>query len=228
MHSALKRLIDAEAELKRAQAALDAAQVNRRRCALGLAEIEDEDERWQAALRAYREFGKGLSLALAEAATGLPGKRAQSTFLERAGRRVNQPKGHGGGSFPSSEPMTAWPAPDALEQDVIRSHIAHKTPYRISEGLGWGCLTVSLDPADAAVFLQDPTDGLARGVGLSRQEFVEYLSSAGSVQCDAKTQKGTRCSFGVAGRSGQLSIEAWKVAKARGGYCTLHGGEPIG
>lgn len=225
MHPALKRLIDANAELNRAQAALEAAQDQRRQCALGLVEIEDDDERWQAALLAYREFGKGLSLALAEAVTGLPGRRAQSTFLERAGRRENQPKGHGSGSFPSSEPMTEWPAPDALEQDVIRSHIAHQTPYRVDQGLGWGRLTVSLAPADAAIFLEDPTGGLARGVGLTREEFVEYLSSAGSVQCDGKTQKGTRCRAGVAGRSSQMNIKAWKMAKDRGGYCTRHGGD---
>lgn len=224
MHASLKRLIEADAEFKHAQAALEAAQENRRQRALELAEIEDEDERWRAALQAYRDFGKGLSLALAEAATGLPGRRAQSTFLERAGRRVNQPKGHGGGSFPPSEPMTEWPTPSALEQDVIRSHIAHKRPYHVDEGLGWGRLEVSLEPADATIFLQDPTHGVARGVGLGRQEFVDYLSSAGSVRCDAKTQKGTQCSFGVAGRSGQLPIEVWKVAKARGGYCTRHGG----
>lgn len=228
MHASLKRLIEADAELKGAQTALEAAQEHRRQCALGLADIEDDGERWQAALLAYREFGKGLSLALAEAATGLPGRRAQSTFLERAGRRENQPKGHGAGPATPSEPMTVWPAPDALEQEVIRSHIAHLTPYSVDRGLGWGRLTVSLDPADAALYLADPTAGLAKGVGLTRDQFVEYLSSEGSVRCEARTLKGALCRAGVAGLSSQLNIKAWKAAKDRGGYCTRHGGDGIG
>lgn len=225
MHASLKRLIEADAEFKLAQAAMETAQEHRRQCALGLADIGDDGERWQAALSAYREFGKGLSLALAEAATGLPGRRAQSKFLERAGRRENQPKGHGAGSVAQSEPMTEWPAPDALEREVIRSHIAHRRTYGVDRGLGWGRLTVPLDPANAAVYLEDPTAGLAKGVGLTRDELVEYLSSEGAVRCEGRTLEGAPCRAGVAGLSSQLNLEAWKAAKARGGYCTRHGGE---
>lgn len=226
MHPALQRLINANAEFTRAEEALEAAQEHRRRCALGLAEIEDEDERWQAALLAYQEFGKGLSLALAEATTGLPGKRGQSTFLERAGRRTNQPKGYGAGSVEPSEPMIEWPALDALEQELVRSHIAHRTPYWISEGLGWQRLSLSLTPEHSAIYLDDPTAGIAAGLGLTRAEFVDYLSSEGSVSCEGKTLKGAPCRASVAGLSTQLSVEAWRAAKARGGYCKRHGGEP--
>jgi len=45
MNPALKRLIEAEAQLTQAQQALDAAQAYRRACALRLSEIENEDER---------------------------------------------------------------------------------------------------------------------------------------------------------------------------------------
>lgn len=226
MHPALERLINANAALTQAKEALEAAQEHRRQCALGLAGIEDEGERWQAALLAYQEFGNGLSLALAEATTGLPGKRGQSIFLERAGRRQNQPKGYGAGSAEPSEPMTEWPALDALEQELVRSHIAHRTPYWFSQGLGWQRLSVSLEPEHAAIYLEDPTAGLAAGLGVTREEFVDYLSSEGSVSCEGKTLKGTPCRASVAGPSTQLSVESWKAAKARGGYCRRHGGEP--
>ena len=225
MHPALIRLVDANAAVEEAQRALETAKDQRQQSALGLAEIEDVDERWQAALFAYREFGKGLSLPLAEAATGLPGRQAQSTFLVRAGRKENQPKGHRpGASGIASGPITEWPAPDELERDLIRSHVAHGKPFWVDHGLGWGRLRVELQPTEAAAYLQDATGSLARRVGLSREMFVEWLSSEGSVRCDGVTLKGSACTASVAGVRGQLAIESWKAAKARGGYCSRHGG----
>jgi hypothetical protein len=224
MHPALKRLIEANAELTKAQQALESAQDQRRACALQLSEIEDEAERWQAALFAYAKFGKGLSLQLAEAATGLPGRRAQSTFLVRAGRKEHQPKGNGGGSVQPAEPMTEWPAPDALERELIRSHIAHGQAYWIDRGLGWGNVRIALEPEEAEEYLVDPTGAMARQAGLSREDFVEWLSSEGSIRCEGVTLSGARCKAGVVGVSSQLPVKAWKEAKARGGYCGRHGG----
>lgn len=224
MHPALKRLIEADAQMVKAQKALEAAQDERRSCALQLSEIEDEDERWQAALFAFRECGKGLSLQLAEAATGLPGRRAQSTFLVRAGRKEYQPKGHGSGPIAAARALTEWPAPDSLERELIRSHIEHRRPFRIDRGLGWGNVRVTLDPEEAEAFLRDPTDAMARKAGLSRKEFVEWLSTEGSVRCEGVTQAGHRCRAGVAGVSSQLAVKVWKEAKDKGGYCKRHGG----
>jgi len=227
MHPALKRLIEAEAQLTQAQQALDVAQAHRRACALRLSEIENEDERWEAALFAYREFGKGLSLHLAEAATGLPGRRAQSAFLVRAGRKEHQPKGHGGGGGDFAEPMTEWPAPTPLEQELIRSHIAHGQTFWIDKGLGWGNVRVGLEPAEAQAYLKDPTAAMAQKAGLSREDFAEWLSTEGFVRCEGVTQSGSRCRSGVAGVSSQLPVKVWKEAKARGGYCSRHGGQRV-
>ena len=224
MHPALSRLVEANSALEAAEQALGEAQERRRQAALGLSDIEDQDERWQAALSAYRQFGKGLSLALAEAATGLPGRQAQSTFLVRAGRKQNQPKGRWAGTHGVANPVTEWPAPDALERDLIRSHISHRKPYWLDRGLGWGQLRLELNPADAAAYLEDPTGALASRVGLSRELFIEWLSSEGSVPCDGVTLKGSACKAGVAGLSSQLAVEPWKAAKERGGYCRRHGG----
>ncbi len=225
MHPALQRLVEANNGLVAAERALEVAQGQRRQAALALAEIADEDQRWQAAIFAYCEFGKGLSLSLAEAATGLPGKKAQSAFLVRAGRKSYQPKGHGSPAADSDhEPMMAWPMPDELEREVINAHIAHGEPYWVDRGLGWGRLYVDLKPNQARAYLDDPTAALAARLGLTRAEFVEWLSSEGSVRCSGVTQKGTRCRSGVKGVSGQMRVAPWKAAKDRGGYCATHGG----
>lgn len=225
MHPALNKLVEANAQLEAAQTALSEAQEHRRQRALALSEIADEDERWQAALYAYREFGAGLSLALAEAATGLPGRRAQSVFLVRAGRRQNQPKGYGGGWSAPHEPLVEWPAPDELERAVIQTHIDHGKPYHLEQGLGWGKVSMTLEPAEARAFLREPTAALAEILKISREDFVEYLSSEGSVRCEGHTKKGDRCRTSVAGLSTQLGLKAWIDAKGRGGYCRRHGGD---
>jgi hypothetical protein len=225
MHPALQRLVDANTALVNAKLVVDQAVDQRRQAALALAEIGDENERWAAAIYAYREFGEGLSLVLAEAASGLPGKRAQSHFLVRAGRKTYQPKGHGsGGVVHVPEPMMEWPAPDALEREVINTYIAHGKPYWVELSLGWGNLRADLQPELARAYLDDPTSAMAVRAGLTRDEFIEWLSSGGSVRCNGVTQKGEPCKSGVKGVGGQMSVSRWKEAKERGGYCGAHGG----
>lgn len=225
MHPALQRLVEANAALEAAELALAEAQEHRRQCGLGLTEIEDPDDRLQAALYAYGAFGKGLSLVLAEAVTGLPGKRGQSQFLVLAGRLQHQPKGHDADRVTVvSDPMTEWPAPSALERDVIESHIRHGKPYHLEHGLGWTNLSTSLTPSEATAFLRDPTAALAAHFDLSREAFVEWLSGWGHVGCEATYNNGKPCAARVAGLPGMLQVEKWKVAKAKGGYCARHGG----
>lgn len=225
MHPSLRRLIDANADYEEAKRVLAEVHSLRQQAALGLAEIEDEDERWETALRAYNEFGEGLSLYLAEAVTGRPGKNAVSGFLVRAGRMNSQPKGRWPtGGIVESPAMTEWPAPDALEREVIAAHIAHGEPYLVDTALGWGTLRVALNPNQAKAYLEDPTGALATRFDLTREQFVEWLSSGGAVRCEAATQKGARCRCGVKGVGIQLDIRTWKVAMERGGFCSAHGG----
>ncbi len=225
MHPALESLIEANSALQEAQGAVQLAIERRRQAALDLAQIEDEDQRWEAALFAYRKFGQGLSLVLAEAVTGLPGRKAQSAFLVRAGVRINQSKGHGSGSVVDrGEPMTEWPAPTELEREIISSHISHGTSYCVDHGLGWGRVRIDLQPHHARTYLVDPTMAMAARAGLTRDEFVEWLSSEGSVRCNGVTRAGAPCKAGVKGAGSQMSISAWKAAKERGGYCSVHGG----
>jgi hypothetical protein len=225
MNPAFKRLIDANNAHEDAKRALEEAHGLRQQAALDLAEIEDEDERWQAAIQAYREFGEGLSLQLAEAATGRPGRNAVSGFLVRAGKMSYQAKGRwAGAAAGGASPMIEWPAPNALERELIALHVAHGQPYVVDHALGWGNLRVELKPVEAKVYLVDATGALAAQVGLSREQFVEWLSTEGFVRCEGVTQKGAPCRASVRGVRSQMAIGPWKAAKERGGYCGAHGG----
>lgn len=102
----------------------------------------------------------------------------------RAGRKEHQPKGHGGGASGYAEPMTEWPVPSALDQELIRSHIAHGQAFWIDKGLGWGNVRTELAPAEAEAYLKDPTGAMAQKAGLSREDFVEWLSTEGFVRCE--------------------------------------------
>lgn len=226
MHPRLEALIAANSQFEAAKRAVVAAEDLRRQCATDLVHIEDQAERTAAAIEAYHAFGKGLSLALAEAVTGLPGRRGQSEFLVLANRKTYQPKG----CEPRdrvvhvSEPMTEWPAPDALQREVMSAHIKRGKPYWLERVLGWTIMRVSLEPNEARAFLKDPTAALAAHHDMTREAFVDWLSSGGRVLCEDTYKNGNPCAAQVAGTTGFMSIERWKAAKAAGGYCKQHGG----
>lgn len=228
MHVALARLLDADADVERARRALEAAQDRRRECAVALSEIEDPDERLEAAIFA-NETLKGLSVALAQAVTGLPGKRGQSKFLQLAGRippSAPKPKRRRKSSSPNSEPPISelrqeWPAPSALERDVILSHIQHGRAYPIGTGIGWTSIHITLSPAEAAAYLEDPSAVMARKFGVSRDEFCEWFATDGSLACEGALVNGGSCRVLI---GSQLPIEIWKKAKVEGGYCRRHAG----
>jgi hypothetical protein len=231
MHSQLQKLVDANTRLEDAERALADAQEHRRQCARDLARIEDEAERTAAGVYAYQTFGKGLSIALAEAVTGLPGKRGQSDFLVLCKRKTYQPKGRqqsAGDVTYVHEPMAEWPKLDALEREVISTHIKHGKPYWLEKGLGWTNVSVSLSPDEARAFLQDPTAALAACHDLTREDFVAWLSSYGTVGCDGFYDNGKRCNSRVAGVRSQLRLDQWKAAWKAGGYCKRHGGNAAG
>lgn len=225
MHPALQRLVDADAAFEQAKRAVDLAAEQRRQAALGLADIEDDDQRWDAALLAYREFGQGLSFALAEAATGLPGKKAQTKFLVRAGRISLQPRGPRADAEEGAyEPTVEWPATGQLERGVIEAHIANGKPYWLHKGIGWESVDVDLQPDQARAYLEDPVGAIADRVGLTREEFHDWMSSEGAVRCSGITTRGRACKCLVSGLSSHLPLDRWKEAKDRGGYCSVHGG----
>jgi hypothetical protein len=225
MHPALQRLVEADTALEDAKRAVELAAEQRRQAALGLADIEDDDQRWDAALFAYREFGQGLSFALAEAATGLPGKKAQTKFLVRAGRMPQHLRGRRTDAEARVyEPRVEWPELSQLERGVIEAHIANGKPYWLHKGIGWESVDVDLQPDQARAYLEDPVGVIAARVGLTREEFHDWMSSEGSVRCSEITTQGRACKCLVRGLSSHLPLDRWKEAKDRGGYCSAHGG----
>lgn len=230
MHPQLQKLVDAHAQLESAERALVEAQEYRRQCARDLAKIEDAAERTEAGVYAYQTFGKGLSIALAEAVTGLPGKKGQSDFLVLCKRKTYQPRGRRPSSGAVTHihvPMTEWPKLDALEREVISTHIKHSKPYHLNRGLGWTNVAESFSPDEARAFLQDPTAALGACYGLSREDVVAWLSSEGTVGCDGFYDNGKRCNSRVDGVRSQLPLHQWRAAYKAGGYCKRHGGDAV-
>lgn len=224
MHAALKRLFDADVEVERAERALEAAQNQRYECAVALSEIDDPDERLQAVVFANQRL-KGLSVALAQAVTGLPGKKGQSKFPQLAGRiPPSEPKLKTRRKNSSSDAVVArsmkeWPIPSGEKVDVIRAYIQHGKFYNLYTGLGWTSIHVALSPVEAVAYLEDPSGALARKFGVSRDEFCEWFGTDGSVACNGTLVKGGRCQILI---GSQLPIKVWKEVKDQGGYCKRH------
>lgn len=88
--------------------------------------------------------------------------------------------------------------------------------------LGGGTTHVAT-PEQALRMLDDKYAVYGELVGLARPDYIEWVSSQGSVYCSAKTQKGDRCRNCIIGAT-QLPSVAWKVIYETGGYCAIHGG----
>lgn len=86
-----------------------------------------------------------------------------------------------------------------------------------------GARTIVANPEQALRLLQDRQAVYGELMGLTRTEYVEWLSSEGSVYCSATTQKGNRCRNAIAGAT-LLEPAAWKAVCESGGYCAVHGG----
>lgn len=88
--------------------------------------------------------------------------------------------------------------------------------------LGGGRTAVTT-PGQALRLLEDKNEIYGELVGLSRTNYIEWVSSQGSVYCSAKTRKGDRCRNTVVGAT-QLEPAAWKTTYEASGYCATHGG----
>lgn len=86
-----------------------------------------------------------------------------------------------------------------------------------------GTRTIAANPEQALRLLQDKQTVYGELLRLSRTDYVEWLSSEGSVYCSARTQKGDRCRNAIIGAT-FLEPAAWKAVCESGGYCAVHGG----
>ena len=78
-------------------------------------------------------------------------------------------------------------------------------------------------PEQALRLLKDKHEVYSELVGLSREDYIEWVSSQGSVYCSATTRRGNRCRNTIIGAT-LLAPSKWKTTCETGGYCSVHGG----
>lgn len=86
-----------------------------------------------------------------------------------------------------------------------------------------GNRTVVATPEQALRLLQDKYEVYGELVGLRRTDYIEWVTSQGSVYCSGTTKKGNRCRNPIVGAT-LLDSLAWKDAHESSGYCAVHGG----
>lgn len=85
---------------------------------------------------------------------------------------------------------------------------------------GWGQCVI--DRALLAECIETGRIAAAAALGLSDDEYLEWVENDGGIRCMAKTRKGARCRCFVTG-SHYSDATRWKAANAAGGYCSIHG-----
>lgn len=85
-----------------------------------------------------------------------------------------------------------------------------------------GGTNIFLKPDEVEDFVNDKETYAAKCYGVSKELYLEWVASDGTVQCSANNKSGGRCKNMVSGAI-QQDIEDW--LKMRGGYCAVHGGE---
>lgn len=86
----------------------------------------------------------------------------------------------------------------------------------------WGGETVSLEPKDVEAFVADPDSFAAASYNVSKEVYLDWVESGGTVRCSAMNSSGSRCKSKVAGSGNQLEMEKWLALQ--GGYCSKHPG----
>lgn len=87
-----------------------------------------------------------------------------------------------------------------------------------------GFRTFFISPTQAAKLISQEKQAVyGELLGLSRDEYVEWYHSQGSVYCSGHTKSGTRCRNTIIGAT-SLQPPAWLKQREEGGYCSTHGG----
>ena len=86
----------------------------------------------------------------------------------------------------------------------------------------WGSQKVIIDLKDIELFVADRDAGAAKCLGVTLDEYHEWIESGGGPRCGALTKSGKRCRNPVSGGI-HMPIEKWK--SLNGDRCAVHGGE---
>jgi hypothetical protein len=113
--------------------------------------------------------------------------------------------------------------PSAFERDVLILHAERGEPKTIEALCLWGMQRVELLPAHIRLYLSDADLGVAAALNTSREDYLEWLEGWGSVRCSGTTATGDRCLHSAKGMT-SLELGEWLTARAKCGYCAVHGG----
>lgn len=91
----------------------------------------------------------------------------------------------------------------------------------------YGGVDVTMGPALLELYLDDPDAAAAKALHVSKEQYLEWLSSWGSIRCDGMTVKGLPCKQMATGQSG-LELNVWVERRSVAWHCHLHGGEAVG
>lgn len=113
--------------------------------------------------------------------------------------------------------------PDALTRELLQAHIRNGAPARVNVVALTGGLDLLMSLDILQRYLRDPDDGAAAALGVSKTDYLNWLESGGSVQCDALTKAGARCRNSLYGGWGEEPAD-WLKRRAAGALCAVHGG----
>lgn len=114
------------------------------------------------------------------------------------------------------------PAPTAFDREVLTLHAQRGQPKMIDALCLWGAQRIELLPEHIRLYLQDPDLGIAASLNVSREDYLTWLEGWGSVRCGGTTTTGEHCRNMAKGLTG-LEVGEWLEARAKGGYCAVHG-----
>lgn len=109
----------------------------------------------------------------------------------------------------------------AIDLDTLRTLDEAGISFAAHVKAPSGGHNVYLDLSDVAKFVEDQDGFAARYYKLTRDEYVEWIATEGTVQCSAKTKSGSRCKNIVSGGVHDDPQE-WKAHRTE--YCAVHGG----
>lgn len=113
-------------------------------------------------------------------------------------------------------------SPSNVDMTTIQTLASAKVELVVNYKTVWGGSTVVLEPSDVGAFLRDRDQWVADSLGVSKQQYLDWIESGGTPRCGATTKEGHRCKNYVSGGI-QRDIDDW--VRLEGGYCAVHGGE---
>jgi len=106
-----------------------------------------------------------------------------------------------------------------MKQQHIDWLAKHGIGFTVEVKTPAGVHNVELQPEDVLAYIEDPDSVSAKYLGLTGEQYAQYLSDEGMIICAARTKSGRRCKNIV---EGPIGIHPHKWLSRQGEVCTLH------